>query len=146
MQLRGTPILIENKESVTEINDDSIFRHERIPDYKNLYAVGDSDTAQAYARFMVDSFGEPSEMLERIRVFATEDNAAQIIARKVGDVITCIDNQKGHEADYMIVGERHTANPHKGLHEVIYTLRPSGRGSLFTLGTSLYDEGDVVGL
>lgn len=146
LSLYGTPIVIENKESITEINDDSIFRHERMPDYKNLYAVSSLDDAQAFARFMVDSFGEPRDMIETLTVYATEENGAQVIHRTIGDVITVIDNQKGHEDDYMIVGERHRALPMQGLHAVTYTLRSTGSGSLFTLGTSYYDEGDVVGL
>lgn len=146
LKLKGTPIEIYNKEALTETNIESVYRHERIPDYKNLYGVSDQDTAQAYARFMVDTFGEPSEMLERITVVATADNLSNVINRSIGEVITCIDNLKGHEDDYMIVGEQHRINPKTGQHAVTYTLRSVGRGKLFTLGTSYYDEGDVLGL
>lgn len=146
LRLLGTPIAIYNKESLTERNIESIYRNETIPGYKNLFAIADEDTAQAYARYMVDTFGEFSEMIVRLKVVATADNYQQIIHRSIGDVIRVIDSQKNHDDTYMIVGEAHSPNAIKEQHEVVYTLRSVGRGKLFTLGTSYYDEGDVLGL
>jgi hypothetical protein len=146
LRINGTPITIFNKESLTERNIDSIYRHENIPEQKNLYAVSDQDTAQAYARFMVDSFGEPSELIERVKVIATLANREQIINRTIGDVIRLVDSQKNHDDIYMIVGEEHRPNARNSQYEVTYIVRSVGRGKLFTLGASTYDEGDVLGL
>jgi len=152
LQLRGTPITAYNKETVFGMNDESIagvgldnsLGNDRRSLTQSLSAISTTEFAQDYADFRVNTFGTPEQVLERIRIVVKENDTAtkaQVLARTIGDVITVSDSIVGHERDYMIVGEIHNAIPNDGKHTVTYVVRPTNRGALFILDTSMSAAG-----
>lgn len=152
LQLRGTPLTTYNREQVFAINDDSIFGdgadettgNDRKSGFENIYAISNADFAQAYANYKVSAFGQPQQVIEKLVIPVNPsdlDTQAKVLSKTVGDVINVVDSYTGHDMDYMIVGEAHTASPNTYLHTVTYTLRPTNRASLFTLDESTYGGG-----
>lgn len=155
LQLRGTPLTTYNREEVTAINDDSNFGigsdqstgNDRKTGFENIYAISDASFAQNYADYKVNVFGEPAQAIEKLTIPVKpydSDTQSKVLSKTIGDVINVTDSYTGHNKDYMIVGEMHNATPDKYLHTVTYTLRPTARGSLFLLDTSISNDGDVL--
>lgn len=155
LQLRGTPITAYNKETVFGYNDTSIAGdgldnstgNDRKSLSQTLSAISDTDFAQDYANYRVNTFAEPAQVLERIGITVKETDTVtrnQILNRTIGDVITVNDRNTGHLLDYMIVGEIHAATPHDGIHNTTYIVRPTNKGALFILDSSYSNDGDTL--
>jgi hypothetical protein len=155
LQLRGTPLTTYNREQVTAVNDDSNYGlgddestgNSRKAGFENINAISDATFAENYANYKVNVFGEPAQAIEKLVIPVKpydDDTQSKVLSKTIGDVINVVDSYTGHDKDYMIVGEMHSANPSNYLHTVTYTLRPTSRGSLFLLDTSLSNDGDVL--
>jgi len=155
LQVRGTPLTTYNKETVYGYNDNSIFGlgsdetsgNDRKSGSESLFAVSDTDFAQAYADFRVNVFGEPQQVIERLTIPVKENDIAtqtQIMETTIGDVINYVDSKTHHNTDYMIVGESHTVEGQsERQHSATYTLRPTNRANMFIVGTSTLDSGNT---
>lgn len=153
LQLRGTPLTAYNKETAYGYNDVSIYGagadessgNDRASASDNFYAVSNIDFAQSVADYMVNVFSQPQVAVEKLTIPVNPSDSttqAQVMARTIGDVINLSISETGHNMDYMIVGESHSANPTTNIHTVTYTLRPSNRAALFVWDESTYGSGD----
>lgn len=139
LNLRGTPIVNYKKQSVTAANGQSIALYNRLAQSKNMDAVSDEEFAQNFADNYVSQFSLPQARIVSATIRANDSGAlmTQALTRTVGDVITITLSDENHDANYEIVGERHTVTPggeHR--HEVVWTLRPIGRQAYWVLGVT----------
>lgn len=148
LQLRGTPITTYNKEIALSTNHESILQHGTHSHSEDLRAVSSAEFAQDFADFLANVYGTARWELERLNINISDSSLSasinQVMNRTIGDVINVNDSGTQHNADYMIIGEQHSIDAQNAKHSVTYTLRPTNRGNLFILGTSGYDDGDVL--
>lgn len=145
-QLRATP-LIAVPSTVEALNPDSIYTYDVHELTKETRALSDIVTADAYAGFLAAKFGNPIAAIESIRfkAFANSTTASAAHDRAIGDRVTITDSYTGHDADYVIVGERHSYSAGSGDGQITsYVLKPVARETFWRVGTADYSEVGVT--
>jgi len=94
--------------------------------------------AERLARQLVVEGKDPQGRAETItlRGETGAEVQAAMLALTMGDRLTLSDSRTGHEADYHIVGERHTLARGGLDHETTWVLRPAALQSDWRLGVS----------
>jgi len=133
LQLRGTPLLAQPPLLARAADPASIAAYERHePQPLDLRAVDDGEFAGQIARFIVNRFSQPLARFAAVRFVANASAALMqhALARRVGDKITIANARLGHDADYVIVGQRHSLRAGGDLlHTVTWVLAPLSRTS-----------------
>jgi hypothetical protein len=131
LQLRGTPLVAQPALQARVQDAASIAAYERHePQPLQLRAVDDGEFATQIARFLVSRFAQPLARFAAVRFAAhLSDTLMQhALARRVGDKITITNARLGHDADYVIVGQRHEVRAGGDQpHHVTWVLAPLSR-------------------
>lgn len=137
LQLRGTPLIALPAAQARATDAASIAaneRHEAQPLY--LRAVDDAEFAGQIARFTVNRFKEPLARFAQVSFMASESATlrAHALERRVGDRIRINNTRLGHDADYVIVGQRHRVSAGGDTpHRVTWVLAPMSRNTFWRL-------------
>ena len=143
LQIRGTPLISYQKEEVTAQNAESFYQydvfeaHERIP-------IDDADTAQAIADMMVNLFGTPKKVVERLVMQVSEAIADVCQTLTIGDSITVQNADETHNQRYIVVSENHMVQVADGRHYARYVLRDADIVSIFHIDESEIDGPHVI--
>lgn len=143
LQVRGTPLISYKKEMVEARNVDSLHTYDAFEAHDALI-LADEDTVQTIGDMLVNLFGEPRMVLERVTLKVAAAIAEDVQSLSMGDVTTIQNTNGTHVKDYMIMGEQHRVQIGGGLHEVTYVLRAVEYNNLFKIGSSLIDGTDVL--
>lgn len=151
LQVRGTPLVALPPLQAHASNAGSIAMYERHePQPLFLRAVDDGDFAGQMARFVVNRFSQPLARFASAR-FVANANAALMqhaLTRQIGDKIRITNARLGHDADYVIVGQRHSVRAGgEQPHVVTWVLLPHSRTTYWRVsdgaawaGYSVLDE------
>lgn len=136
LQLRGTPIIAYNPESVTVRDAQSIYDYNRHVKVLNLPMISDAEMARNLAYMLLGRYKKPFARFERVGFRAEESGALEGYAlnRTVGDCITITNGQLDHDIDYVIVGERHRVDFKQRRHETEWIVKPVAVGAYWLAG------------
>jgi len=131
LRLRGTPLIALPAGQARATDAASIATHERHePQPLFLRAVDDAEFAGQIARFTVNRFKDPVARFARVSFMANESETllAHALERRTGDKIRIANARLAHDADYVIVGQRHTVRAGGDApHHVTWVLAPLSR-------------------
>lgn len=145
LQIRGTPIISYQRESVTVVDGESRRLYDRavLPPI-SARAISDYDMAEQYANQILGVRKTPDLFMTSITLIPKDETIAdQILERTIGDVITIRDS-RNEEINYMIVGEKHDIKIEVGMHMTDWILRPIKHGTPFIIGTSEIGGSDII--
>lgn len=148
LQLKGTPLRRFPRETVTARDGDSF----RATDYKiekqiSIPALGDKDTAEAGANFLLGKYKTPVMYIKQVTRQESDGSAslAATMGRAINDRIGISDSTTGHDADYFIVGEQHRLQAGEwNVHDVTWVLKPASREVFWLLEVAGYSELDMT--
>jgi hypothetical protein len=143
LRLRGTPLISHNKQSVESFDANSYVTYGLYDRTLTLRLVDDVELAQNYADSIVAQFGHGVARVTSVSFNANKDAARMALAMDCapGTYITITDSSTSHDADYVVVGERHSVTAGgEHTHEVTLTLKPLARAQYWILGVSGFSE------
>lgn len=148
-QLRGTPLITFDRQTIVEENTASIDAYElRAGDPVHLLGVDTETFARALARWYIGLYAEPFGRFAYVTFEATESARlmGHALNRRVGDRITITSTRLGHNRDYAITGIRHAIGASAGSHRVTWFLKPLPQYTYFIADVSLADSDDRIAL
>lgn len=147
LQCRGTPLISFKKETIEARNVDSLHAYDPF-EQNDSVILADESIVQAMGDMLVNLFGTPRLVLERITLALVDGTATHVLDAvqdlTIGDCITVQNTNQTHDKDYIIVGELHRANVSAGRHEVTYVLRAAEYNHLFMIDSSVIDGTDIL--
>lgn len=137
-QLRGTRLTSWGQVDVEAADAASISLYGRRTLGLDLPLLSDPDEADRLARHLVLEGKDPRGRAETVTLHASSgaEVLTAMLARTIGDRLTLSDARTGHQADYHIVGERHTLARGGLDHETTWVLRPAALQTDWRLGVS----------
>lgn len=150
LQMRGTPLYTYDRVQVVSLGGESRRDFNLRSKTLTIDALGDHETAQAYADFLLSRFRSPFGRFRQVAFEASgrQDLMLQALARSVGDKVTISEAFVGHNASHVIVGERHNILfGGDTLHSVTWILQPAQatRGWLLEVATrSELDQATIL--
>lgn len=143
LQVRGTPLITYQRKSVEARNDESFYRYDAFA-ADDTVVLENEETVQALANMLVNAFGEPRKVVERLSLVVTDEIAETVQSLTIGDCVTVQNSNETHNQKYMIVGEQHRVQWAIGRHDVTYILRQAKITSLFMIDSSEIDGTDIL--
>lgn len=143
LQIRGTPIRTYDQKQVTATNGDSVYQTQQRSQTVNINAIDDDEFAQSVADYRVALLGQQLTRFSFIGFVTNSDDTrmARTFTRLIGDRVTITDSWLGHNADYIIVGERHAVTfGQDNQHITTWILKPASRLTVWVLGVTGYTE------
>jgi hypothetical protein len=141
LQLRGTPLYSDARETVQAVDAQSIYDNDRIPRSYAYKLVSDEETAQGFANIQVSRFKDQFERWHSV-TFMVSDALKLITATTgIGSVITVNEQTSTkHNRNYTVVGIQHKWDKRVGEHRVTYILSPIASEAYWILGFAGYSE------
>ena len=149
LQIRGTPITTFDSRTVQSINGDSQRANKATSEQINLSYVNDNNFAQTVADYRVNKFADPVSSFQVLGWVAnkTDSRMTNALNLEVGQRITITDSWLNHNADYIVVGFRHTVTwGGDHTHETAAILKPYFREASWILDTSTLGTDTKLGL
>lgn len=114
----------------------------------DLNSVDKLNNAQAIADFELLRRKMPAGKVQSLTLRSHGKDGGnshtQQLARTIGDRITIIENQTGHEGDYFIIGEEHKLRASGTEYETKWYLESATEGNWCVIGSSSIDAGAVL--
>lgn len=149
IQLRGTPITTFDPRTVTSRNADSEFMYKRASEQISYALIDTNNDAQNIADYHVYKNSTPSSSFQVIGWNANKSSGrmTNALSAAVGQRITITDTWMNHNADYYIVGYRHSVTwGGEHTHETSLVIKPRDRENFWILETSLLGTDTRLGL
>lgn len=149
LQIRGTPLTTFSQQSVTAANQDSQIAYAIGSEQVSYPLIDTANLAQNIADFRIYRSSEPIAAFTRIGWVLNKDSTRQSrgLAMFVGRRITISDSWMQHNADYIVVGFRHSITfGGEHTHEITCVLKPCERETFWILGTSTLGDNTRLGL
>ena len=148
MQLRGTPIIAYQKETVTVTNHDSRYLYDKQERTDNVRLISDFDTATEYGVFWTNVLSTNTQYFRSITIPIKDSTPASVVNNIVtlepGDVITVRDEYYT-DKDYMIVGISHSDIAQRDTPaQTTYMLRPVENAIPFIIDESSINGTDLI--
>lgn len=143
LKLRGTPLTSYGKQSVEQFDADSYALYGLYDKSMTLRMVDDDELAQNYADSIVAQFAHGVGRITAVTFNANKNDTRMTCAMTcaIGTYITVDDSSTGHNADYIVVGERHSVTAGgEHTHDVTLTLKPLARAQYWVLGVAGLSE------
>lgn len=143
LQLRGTPIQTFDSREVTARNGDSEYITKYMPERYSIPALSNEEFAQQVVQYKINKFSTPITRFQSLGFLANKSDALMInaLAFDIENRIDVTDTWTEHDADYIIVGARHSVvmgGDHS--HETTFILKPQSLEVFWTLGVFSYSE------
>lgn len=142
LQLRGTPLQTFDSRSVEARNDNSEYASKYLPETYSIPALDDDDFALQAVTYRVRKFSLPNTRFQSIGFIANKDSARlELTTAVIGGPVNITDSWTGHDADYFVVGVRHSVvMGGEHTHSVTLILKPRSPENFWVLGTAGYSE------
>lgn len=139
LQLKGTPIYTYDRQFVTVSDANSQVDNDAESKRLDLPLVGSESDATDYANNVLSRFKDPVSVYRSVTFIASKTTARMVNALSVdiGSRITLVDSYMGHDADYIVVGEKHeltAGGDHT--HRATWILKPVSRQTFWVLGVT----------
>jgi PKD repeat protein len=144
LQLRGTPLTAFARAQITMLDPHSIAAHDRREKHLSLPAVDDDEYAAGIAAVTLQRFKDAHPRLQTVSFVAQHGDTlrAAALERTVGDRVRIREVWSGHDADYIIVGERHQVDVAAYEQRVTWVLKPLAREVYWVLQDAARGELD----
>lgn len=149
LNLHGTPLTTFEPRTVESRDYTSVYAYKITTERMNYALIDLDNDAQNIADYRVYKNASPVSVFEKLGWYANKTTARMTNALQaaIGNRITVTDSWLGHNADYYIVGMRHSitwGGDHT--HTITLTLKSASRESFWILDTSLLGINTQLGL
>lgn len=137
LQLKGTPIYTYDRQFVEVGDANSQVENDTESKRLDIPLVGDEALITDYAYNVLSRFKDPASLYKNVRFFANKNDTrmANALSMVIGSRIALVDSYLGHDADYVVVGEKHVLTAGGDhTHEVNWIFKPVTRQTFWILG------------
>jgi hypothetical protein len=141
LQVRGTPLYTDRRETVQAVDAQSIYDNDRVPRSYAYKLVSDGETAQGFANIQVSRFKDQFERWHSVTFMVSDALKLITATTTIGSVITVNEQTSTkHNRNYTVVGIQHKWDKRVGEHRVTYILSPIASEAYWILGFAGYSE------